>query len=343
MAWKQLFLIDKGTLFFCNGYAGQSSPYSSSGRICTLWGVSAAGLECRGTAGLLCRQQATCSALFPPTFTTWCDSSGAREQGSLEITGMMLKGEEAWPETWGWEWRWSEGCNGVMVTESGGTGCWCNTLLLLLPAFCLLALVEKEELGQRLRGGRAGRRGELGSSTVTLLLWRGSVTQTGWRRGPWAEPPSVPILSCDWLEAIPHSPVETCQSWIKDAGWVCPQLIWAFLAEAWGSFCTMGPEYLGFGIFLLLLFLIKQNVTWWDYMAAKVAWTHINHIRWFQWDWLRDFFHCDLAFCVFAGRKDACEAWKVLSFFFQKCLNSYLTVDNSVSLYASEEKKIQTS
>lgn len=65
------------------------------------------------------------------------------------------------------------------MTESGVSGCWCNALLLLLLAFCLLAVVEKEELGQRLRGGSAGRRGELSSSTVTLLLWRGSVTQTG--------------------------------------------------------------------------------------------------------------------------------------------------------------------
>ena len=26
-----------------------------------------------------------------------------------------------------------------------------------------------------------------------------------------------------------------------------------------------------------------------------------------------------------------CDAWKVLSFFFQKCLNSYVTADNSAS------------
>ena len=53
--------------------------------------------------------------------------------------------------------------------------------------FCLLSACRlwlgREELGQRLRGGSAGRRGELGSSTVTPLLWRGSVTQTGRWRG----------------------------------------------------------------------------------------------------------------------------------------------------------------
>ena len=92
-----------------------------------------------------------------------------REQGNLEIAEMVLKGEEAWPETQGWRMV-LEGRNGVMVTESRGAGC--SPVHLPAPA-------EKEELGQRLRGGRAGRRAELGSSTVAPLLWRGTVTQRG--------------------------------------------------------------------------------------------------------------------------------------------------------------------
>jgi len=44
----------------------------------------------------------------------------------------------------------------------------------------------------------------------------------------------------------------------------------AFLAEAWGLFWTTGLEYLGF-VGLLWLFLIKHDVTWWDYMGVKVA------------------------------------------------------------------------
>lgn len=46
-----------------------------------------------------CRQQAACSALLPPAYAISCSCSGLREQGNLETTGMMLKGEEAWPET----------------------------------------------------------------------------------------------------------------------------------------------------------------------------------------------------------------------------------------------------
>lgn len=49
------------------------------------------------------------------------------------------------------------------------------------------------------------------------------MTHTGTYRGLWAEP-LVLILSCDWLEAIPSSPVEKCQGWIKGAASECPQL-----------------------------------------------------------------------------------------------------------------------
>lgn len=48
---------------------------------------------------------------------------------------------------------------------------------------------------------------------------------------------------------------------------------------------------------------------------------------------------CIVIWCFGLGKaqgegrgRGACETWKVLSMFFQKCLNSNITADNSVSL-----------
>lgn len=91
--------------------------------------------------------------------------------------------------------------------------------LLLLLAFCLPASCGgKEELGRGFREVQAG-----GQSCLQHIHSGGGVTHTGTYRGPWAEPLEL-ILSCDWFEAIPSSPVEKCQGWIKGAASECPQL-----------------------------------------------------------------------------------------------------------------------
>lgn len=149
-----------------------------------------------GTAGLLC-----------PAVCEHC-SLQCYVQGDLQITGVMLKAGKAWPAL--------EAGNGVGVR--GVEGWWCqeeegnaaDPALAVAPASC----GGKEELG------RGCRRAELAPAQP---LWRWSVTHTGTCRGLWAEPLEL-ILPCSCLEAVPSSPVEKCQGWIKGAASECPQL-----------------------------------------------------------------------------------------------------------------------
>lgn len=125
------------------------------------------------------------AALLPTMYAIWCNSSGLREQGKVEVTGMMLKGEKACSESWGWEWCWHEGYSGVMVLESRGT--------ILGCCFCLLFLTRMEELGQTPgRHCRQEGRAELQHSRSGNGVWFRQANEGGTSAEPW-------YWSCQWL------------------------------------------------------------------------------------------------------------------------------------------------